>query len=166
MIEKSYPRFVWRLAEPWDVIMASLQRPTLMSEEQLREIRTAYEVHWGGQLDKPRPFGMLVDSLNAETCVVYSRTADKNVKPNGMYDLAHSEHNSACRINSDGVVQLAKYVRLLRKYWDSPSKNKPALNNHSYALLCYCEEKNCKKQDKPLIKTIRELDNQRIKTIS
>jgi hypothetical protein len=165
MNASSRPRFVWRKAEPWDLILAALKKPTLMSKEQLEEIRTGYEREWGCKLDKPRPFGMLVDSDTADTCVVYSRTANKNMKPNGLYDLEHLDHNSECQINSDGVVQLAKYVRIRRKYWDSPSKFKPALNDHSYELLCYCEAKNCKRQDKALIRAIRDLESLQVRSL-
>lgn len=156
MTTKTGPRFVWRLAQPWDLILASLPKPTLMTSDDIDEIRTCYERDWGGKLDKPRPFGMLIDSDSTDTCRVFSRTADKNIKPNGVNELNHQDHKSSCRIDADGVVQTWKYVRLHRKYWDSPALVKPALNENSYILLCYCEGKSCRQKDKELIHAIQQ----------
>ena len=158
MPTNSVGRMVWRMATPMDVLVASLPRPTLYTEENKKELRAKHFSEPNSQPDKPRPFGMLILSEDAKECFVYSRTADPNVKPNGLYDLGHQSHDSDCGINERGVVQLARYFQIKRSYWDSRARCKPTPTpGNCFLLLCYCEQKFCRRRDKLLIEQVVNL---------
>ena len=153
-------RIVWRLATPWDVHLASLSRPTMLTDKDKSEIRAKLSSDPKLKLDKPRPYGMVIVDENSKECVVYSRTADENAKPNGLSDLEHLSHGVSCGIDKRGVVQLAKYYKMQRRYWDSKAKCKPTLTeNNCFLLLCYCEQKACRKRDKLLLQEIQTIEN-------
>ncbi len=153
-------RIVWRLATPMDVLIASLPRPTLYTEQNREELRAKYFSEPNSQPDKARPFGMLIFNEDAIECFVYSRTADPNVKPNGLYDLDHQSHDSNCGIDERGVVQLARFFKLKKIYWDSRAKCKPTLTpGNCFLLICYCEQKFCKRRDRLLIEQVMNLQD-------
>jgi hypothetical protein len=154
MTEK-YPKFIWRNAVPLDVIRASLSKPSYITKEELEQLARAKD--WPGKLEKRRPFGMLLENPDDLECIVYSRTADERVEPNGLYNLGHDSHNEGCSINSKGVVQLHINARIKKIIWGSTNRETWVAGSEAFVLACFCIKKGCQAEDHKLIDSIHSL---------
>ena len=134
-------RIVWRRAKPIDVCLAANLGKAL-SQNKIDEFIKKF----GHEIEKARPWGMVINDSTRLNAKLYSRTTSKN--PDGKTKLSHDLHDSYdCGIDKEGVVELRKYVEMPRAFWESKQINKKSFNNSVFVLLCFCENPSCRKVD-------------------
>ena len=144
-------RIVWRLAKPIDICLAVNGGRTL-SQERINDFKRQF----GHQIEKNRPWGMVINDDNSLKARLYSRTT--SAEANGKDKLSHDMHDSfECSIDEDGVVELTKYVEMPRNFWESKLPKKKSFNGAVFTLMCFCEKPSCRRVDVELLKTIDKL---------
>ncbi len=129
---------MWRSARPIDVCLAIHGGGTL-SQQKIEEFKRKF----GKQIEKYRPWGMVIGESSSIKARLYSRSA--SAEPDELKRLSHEMHDSFdCRIDQDGVVELRKYVDMPRSFWDSKQVHKKSFNGAVFTLLCPCSSASCK----------------------
>jgi len=144
-------RIVWRWAKPIDICLA-LNGGGTLSQEKINEFKNQF----GQQIEKYRPWGMVIGDNTGLKARLYSRTT--SAEANGTNKLSHQMHDSyQCSIDEDGVIELKKYVDMPRSFWESKLPKKKSFNGAVFTLMCFCENPSCRRVDVELLEKIERI---------
>jgi hypothetical protein len=141
---------IWRLASTFEVYVLATGESSL-SESTKRNL----EEKFGYQLDKPRPWGLVMFENAVDSALVFSRTSD--VSPPDSRNIRHPFHPSiTCRLDEDGSLEYMKRMMIRRKLWVS-GRNIVQIGSIKLQLVCPCVEPSCSKFDKTLKRALLEI---------